>query len=192
MNVYQRNPNVRDFHENRNQPILQEVRASILKNSWHSLCERCKKDSSAKLNSRNSYEAKHFDQLFNKEKALKITQEDGFVSSPPPLLSIDLRLGNHCNLKCMMCYPGESNKLTKDYALGTGEFEFDDHGQKQEIIVNNESQYLVKNSPYEWIDNQDIFDQLSNLGGQVHKIFLAGGEPFLAKNHLHFLTSLVD
>jgi MoaA/NifB/PqqE/SkfB family radical SAM enzyme len=49
---------------------------------------------------------------FTKEDAVSITQSDGALIEQQ-VLSLDLRLGNKCNLQCVMCYPGESNQWYK-------------------------------------------------------------------------------
>lgn len=178
------------FLENRNSRFLNEVRSSMQKNEWHSVCERCKKDSEAGMNSRIEQERQRFSSYFNQEQASLITAKDGSLIEEPPLLSIDLRLGNRCNFKCVMCYPGESHKLYKDYALGTGEWEFDDHGQKIEITQSSSGHFEVKDSPYDWVDSDDVYNLIESKGDTLKKVFIAGGEPFLLEKHLKLLDKI--
>lgn len=178
------------FLENRNTPFLNEVRSFMKRGEWHPACKRCQKDVNAGLDAKILQERRHLESKFRWEEADAITREDGVLLEKPPLLTLDLRLGNRCNFKCVMCYPGESHRWYRDYVKGLGESHYDDHGQEMEIIVSEGGTYTVKNSPYEWIEENTVYDLIENHAGEIQKIFIAGGEPFLIEKHMQLLERI--
>ena len=66
---------------------------------------------------------------FTPEMAYANTNEDGTLKQSK-ILSVDLRVGHQCNLRCVMCFPGESTKWYKDYEEILGETQFGVDGSK--------------------------------------------------------------
>ena len=91
-----------------------------------------------------------------------------FVDTPNPTW-LDLKFGNFCNLKCIMCHPESSSQIATEY-------------QK------NKSKFLsigVKH-PYEGVDDRwweepDTFNRVLEQVKHADYISIAGGEPLLAK-----------
>ena len=105
-----------DISEALNSDTLKEVRLQFLNNEWPEQCRRCKIEQESGKRSRNQWEATMYD--FTREDAISITTPSGEITEQR-VLSMDLRLGNKCNLQCVMCYPGESNQWYKICLLYT-------------------------------------------------------------------------
>lgn len=159
---------------------LKEVRQQFLNNEWPEQCRRCKLEQESGKRSRNQWEATMYD--FTREDAEKITLQDGTVTEKR-VLSMDLRLGNKCNLQCVMCYPGESNQWYKIQERITG----------SKVFMIDDITYDVNNHEhFTWCDKDEYYHLLTDHAQFVEKIKFGGGEPFLVKQHTIFLQNLID
>jgi organic radical activating enzyme len=159
---------------------LKEVRSKFIANEWPDQCRRCKIEQEAGKRSRNQWEATMYN--FTKDDAEKITLTDGTLTESR-VLSMDLRLGNKCNLQCVMCYPGESNQWYKIQEQITG----------SKIFMIDSEQYSVNDDThFTWCDQEAYYHLLTDHAQYVTKIKIGGGEPFLVKAHAVFLQNLID
>ena len=86
------------------------------------------------------------------------------------LQSLDLKLGNTCNLQCAICDPYASSKWAAFYReTGRGTWQ----NQK-------------------WPDKDEFWDSLSEIAPTIKKIELSGGEPFLIKKQKILIDFLVN
>ena len=109
------NASIATIKEIRNSEELKDVRKTILEGKWHSVCSRCKDDENSKLKSRRQSSIEEIRHSFNFEQALELTNIDGSINNEEvPLLDLDIRLGNKCNLKCLTCGPLDSSSWEKD------------------------------------------------------------------------------
>jgi len=83
---------------------------------------------------------------------------------------LDYSVGNLCNLKCMICHPGNSSSWIEDY--------------KKIYPEKNVTQYLFKKRKQIGITN-DVF--LSNIKS-LH--FHGGGEPLMSSEHINLLQRI--
>jgi molybdenum cofactor biosynthesis enzyme MoaA len=94
------------------------------------------------------------------------TTADGTVPGPP--VSLDLRMGNTCNLRCTMCgFPASS-------AHGAGTI----------------PQWVTANlDPYR--DDPTFWEDLQTAAPTLRRIYFAGGEPFLQSGHRRVIDTLI-
>lgn len=85
----------------------------------------------------------------------------------------DLRPGNTCNLKCVMCNPGNSSKWYED---------IDIYKKYRGNIGNGNSKQVRESLDWDWIYTRCVDTALS--------IYIAGGEPFYMKSVQNFLNKL--
>src|SRR6056300_998925 len=103
------------------------------------------------------------------------TQKDGSVAHAPT--SMELHLGNLCNLKCKMCGQQYSNQIGKEL-LEIGEYEpgFLDWLRKESGNVNIWTNNL--SVEYRWFQNQKIKNKLFDyIANHITDIVVIGGEP---------------
>lgn len=81
-----------------------------------------------------------------------------------------LRTGNHCNLKCLMCQPRDSDKIAREY----------DHMGLEYSLTGREE--------FDWIGLAEIKQRIDD----IELLDMLGGEPLLSKPLLEFLRELVD
>jgi MoaA/NifB/PqqE/SkfB family radical SAM enzyme len=109
-----------------------------------------------------------------------ITDTD-WTQDPKPLIFLDLKLGNICNLKCRICGSWSSSS----YAVE--EVEFAPIAEKKRGF---HYQMLKQGA---WArDNQDFWDEINSMSDQIRYLEFTGGEPFMIKEHFRFLERIVD
>lgn len=162
---------------------LKEVRKEILAGNWPSQCKRCQMEHEARGNSRNNWETEKHKDFFTYEDAVARTLEDGtFVD--PELQDYDMRLGNQCNLRCVMCFPGEASKWYDIYEEVMESDFFTVDGTKYNI---NSTQ-----NDFNWIRTRDNINKVVDASPNLKKIKFGGGEPIIIKQHMDILRGLID
>lgn len=107
-----------DLDAMRNNDLLKEVREYMLRGERHPICLRCnEEDDNGIVSRRMSHRGLHEKDGFTIVDAFEHTEKDGTIpdTSKVPLLGADIRLGNLCNQKCRMCYPGESTSWYQEW-----------------------------------------------------------------------------
>lgn len=91
------------------------------------------------------------------------------------LITLDLRLGNTCNLKCIMCRPNESHKWFDDIVQLNNEILPDD--------VKNDISYKLnyERKDYNWIKKEVFWKNIDKILPNIKEIIFGGGEPFMLK-----------
>jgi organic radical activating enzyme len=173
---------LKDTNSVLNCTTLKQVRKQMLDGKCPSQCKRCKLDAESGVQPRNEWETKRHESVFNYLDAIQTTNYQGEVISPK-LISLDLRIGNLCNLRCVMCFPGESTPWYKDYKEITGHDEF---------IVDDKKYTLIKSEgDFDWSSDKEKIDLLINASKFLHKIKFGGGEPLMIKHHHYLLAELI-
>ena len=89
----------------------------------------------------------------------------------------DMRPGRLCNYACRMCWGATSSTVAKEH-------------------LKYPDLQLITNDPYmeikEWIDDENIFDNITKWIPNLHTLKLAGGEPFFMPGVLKLIKWCVD
>jgi len=97
------------------------------------------------------------------------------------LKSLDLKLGNTCNLKCRICTPGSSSLWIKE------DKEVNGYSVLEHIAINIKSE-VTPRMVMQWPENNSKFwNDLEHLLPTVEMFEIYGGEPFLSKQHFELL-----
>ena len=154
------NINQHDYKVWTESSYVKEVQDSFKQGTKHSGCTHCWKQETAGQQSLRQRVLKEY-------KILKIT-EPVVIESP---VSVEIQLGNLCNLKCLMCFEKDSSAILQE---------------NQQLGIS-----LSKQQDYHWSDN--AFDNLNSLLSTKPKVInIRGGEPFYNKNLLKLITDLSD
>jgi len=113
---------------------------------------------------------------------LKHTITDSeWTSDAKPLLFLDLKLGNICNLKCRICGSWSSSKFAAE------EISFLPREEQKESF------------PYQMLragawprENQQFWNQIDSVLDDIRYIEFTGGEPFMIQEHFAMLQGMVD
>lgn len=160
-----------------NSPYMRELRLSLLNNEEPEVCSVCwNKEAGGDKYSKRLGELSIFKDKIDVESLIESTAEDGSIKDN--IVSYDLRLGNLCNLKCVMCNPNSSSKWLED----------------TEILGKYENTGFSKYSmPHlKWPAGNELWDYIHSNYQNIKLMHFAGGEPLLHKKHYSLLKFLVE
>jgi MoaA/NifB/PqqE/SkfB family radical SAM enzyme len=104
-----------------------------------------------------------------------------WTQDPKPLIFLDLKLGNICNLKCRICGSWSSSSYAAE------EVEFAPLAEKKR---GYHYQMLKQGA---WArDNRDFWDEINSMSDQIRYLEFTGGEPFMIREHFQFLERIVE
>jgi radical SAM protein with 4Fe4S-binding SPASM domain len=97
----------------------------------------------------------------------------------PEIERIEIRFGNYCNLKCLMCGPYASSSLGEEYL------------RNEEMFAGNSFKlYNVKT--IRWWEEPGALDKLYSIVRNVKDIHMTGGEPMMIPEVVDILNSIED
>ncbi|MCB0378542.1 MAG: twitch domain-containing radical SAM protein [Bdellovibrionales bacterium] len=170
-----------------NSPYLKKVRKKMMEGQPIKECRRCYEEEKNGYRSHRVIEHGAWKDKVGSEYLSKlIAKMDPEGAMPEGILSVDLRLGNTCNLQCVMCQPRDSSKWKglasqilqdlRDRAL-VSEWKY-----KNNIKVEN----------FEWYRNESFWQDLKSFLPTLRELIIGGGEPMLIKEHLEFIKYCVE
>lgn len=182
-----------------NSDRMKSVRKDMLNGKWPEACLRCEREFKSGMKSRNIYERSMIAELTSAEeypsytKAKALTKDDGSIDNKDfPVSFLDIRFGNLCNLKCVMCSPTDSNQWYDDYNKIWGYKSFMDSHEKIELVKNKKGKLQPSSNIYEWSDDPHIWNQIYKHIDQFRRIYIVGGEPLMIDAHYDFLQKCID
>jgi len=109
-----------------------------------------------------------------------------YFSDQNPIHHVELRLGNFCNLKCVMCGPGSSSSVQVEQQLHQAAFKkIGMHYVKPNIKEYWNTEFGVPFQIEQWVDFSD------QLFRDVRRVNITGGEPFIIPEVLNILDRLM-
>ena len=181
-----------------NSDKMKSIRKNMLKGKWSEDCVRCQREHVNGMISRNIYERTSLAEIVKPEnypsytKTKSLTHPDGSISVKDfPISFLDVRLGNLCNLKCIMCSPTDSSKWYDDYSAVWGYKHFYKSGERVNLITDSKKKLRTEKNIFDWSENKDLWSQIEKRMHQFRRIYIAGGEPLLIKSHYDFLKKCI-
>jgi MoaA/NifB/PqqE/SkfB family radical SAM enzyme len=145
-----------------NSPEMHSVRAEIASGGEPNGCFKC-------------YDPERDGVRSFRQKALGMIN-NGVPFPDEKIHALDLRLGNVCNLSCVMCFAGNSNKILHQHKSMAKHFNW-----KEGRLEKEAEKYHKSN--YDWSDDPVAWDNIiSSVDKNLKHVYLAGGEPFYLKN----------
>jgi MoaA/NifB/PqqE/SkfB family radical SAM enzyme len=161
------------FQEIQNSNHMQSLRQEFLDGKQPQTCRRCWNE---ELAGRTSKRMHTLDRL----KHMGIS--DNWTTDAKPLMFLDLKLGNICNLKCRICGSWSSSQ----FATEELNFIID----KEEKKTSFHYQMLRDGA---WPrESEQFWAQLDSAMSEVRYIEFTGGEPFMIREHFDLLKKLVE
>jgi sulfatase maturation enzyme AslB (radical SAM superfamily) len=177
----------------RNSELMKEVRRDMIAGKRSDHCTRCNKEDDSGFNSRRWVDLKRYWYEFDIDDAIDNTNEDGSIDTEYfPLLDIDLRLDNTCNLKCRMCGPTESHQWYTEWMKTTGFKGFKSYNTRVALEMQDTRAVIVGNNPYQWTERVDIADMMKNDAPHLRIIYMSGGEPLIIEQQYELLQKYID
>ena len=166
------------FSEVWNSDEINEVRRKMLSNKYIDLCKTCYDEEKSGIASHRIRSNEYWDKIINKKDVLKNTSLDGAYTGP--VLSLDLRIGNTCNLACTMCSPNESTLWIRQMEqLQKNLSYFDLKEPITSLRFYLSSQENIQADLMKWHEREELWKDLKTQLSHVKEIVMGGGEPFL-------------
>lgn len=124
-----------------------------------------------------------------------ITNLDGSIDNPK-IVNLDLRFGNLCNQRCIMCGPQHSNQWYGDWAA------LNQSSKKKQIVVekgrykkyviqlDNHGKFGMPEMP-KWWESDVWWNKFESIAHDLRFIYFTGGEPLLVPAMQECLDRLI-
>jgi sulfatase maturation enzyme AslB (radical SAM superfamily) len=123
----------------------------------------------------------------------KITHKDPFTQLDQLPLSLELRLGNQCNLQCISCW-GMSSSLVQSERL-----DILDKGLLKEYNLEKidkkwkeETDIVIKSKLTEWYETDMFYENFRKMAPKLKRLYTTGGEPTVIKANYKILEMLLE
>lgn len=177
------NMNLRDhtIEEVFNSYQMRKTRLQMIAGEIPSSCVKCFKEEANGITSKRQWETKEWAQRLDLKQIVKDTKPDGTV--PVNIPYFDLRLGNLCQLKCIMCSPHDSSSWIKEWKLQFPQY-------KNTDLIKDQG--WDDNFDYTWYQKGSFIESMKTQAKYIKELYFAGGEPLLIPEHYNILEFMVE
>lgn len=163
-----------NFLEVQNSNHMQDLRQQFLDGKQPQTCRKCFREERSGRTSKRMH-------TLNRLKHILKDQEE-WTADSKPLIFLDLKLGNICNLKCRICGSWSSSTFAIE------ELQWLRHGEEKKESYHY--QMLKKGA---WPkENQQFWSEIDQVADQIRYIEFTGGEPFMIQEHFNMLQGIID
>ena len=149
---------------------MQSLRQEFLAGQQPRTCRKCWAVEDASGTSKRMH-------TLNRLKHMGIS--DHWTTDSKPLMFLDLKLGNICNLKCRICGSWSSSQFAAE------ELKFVKDNKKQSFHYQ-----MLKDGAWPR-ENSQFWTELNSSLNDIRYLEFTGGEPFLIQEHFDLLETLV-
>jgi MoaA/NifB/PqqE/SkfB family radical SAM enzyme len=161
-----------DFASIQNSTSMRTLREQFLKEEQPQTCRKCWNEERAGRVSKRMH-------TLDRMKHMGITSE--WTAEAKPLLFLDLKLGNICNLKCRICGSWSSSQYASEEIAQLPPAE-----KKLSFAYQ-----MLKQGAWPR-ENTSFWNQIDTVLEDIRYIEFTGGEPFLISEHFDMLQGIVD
>ena len=167
-----------------NSDYYKKARVQFLAGEEVSDCSACWKEENIGIESHRMIANRGYIKRIGQDTVNQMLSDtaDGVYNSLPPTL--DLRLGNTCNLECTMCQPGDSSKWVARSKKLADKLE----GNLKPIWIYK-SNMVINN---EWYKKEQFWNDLNLIVPTLKHITFGGGEPLYIKEHRKLLEYIIN
>lgn len=164
--------NTASFQNIQNSNSMRKLRQQFLDGEQPQTCRKCWREERSGRTSKR---------MHTLDRLKHMLPEQSWTADAKPLMFLDLKLGNICNLKCRICGSWSSS------TFATEELQFID--QKENRKENHHYQMLKAGA---WPrENPTFWSEIDQISDQIQYIEFTGGEPFMIREHFDMLQGLV-
>jgi MoaA/NifB/PqqE/SkfB family radical SAM enzyme len=163
-----------NFDAIQNSAYMRDLRQQFLDQQQPQTCRKCWNEERAGRTSKRMHTLDRFKHI--------VDDATGWTQQAEPLIFLDLKLGNICNLKCRICGSWSSSQYAAEELADLG------------LDVDRKATY-----PYfmlragAWPREADRFwHEVDSVSDQIRYIEFTGGEPFMIQEHFDLLQRLID
>ena len=162
-----------DFKHIQDSDSMRSLREQFLAGKQPQTCRKCWSEERSGRTSKRMH-------TLDRMKHMGISSE--WTTDAKPLMFLDLKLGNICNLKCRICGSWSSSQFATE-----------------EIAALGLDQDKKASFPYKMLragswprENAQFWNEIDSVLGDIRYIEFTGGEPFMIQEHFDMLQGIVD
>lgn len=161
-----------NFGAIQNSNHMRELREQFLAGEKPQTCRKCWNEERSNRTSKRMH-------TLNRLK--HVLPNDEWTSDAKPLMFLDLKLGNICNLKCRICGSWSSSQFAAEELNQL-------RGEDKKASFHYQ---MLKAGAWPR-ENQSFWDQIDHMLTDIRYIEFTGGEPFMIEEHFDMLQGIVD
>jgi molybdenum cofactor biosynthesis enzyme MoaA len=165
-----------------NTEYMKNIRKKFMNNEVPRECAVCYKEEASGYRSKRQWENEEWFDKIDVDDLLSKVQPDG--TAPFNIKYVDMKLGNKCDLACLMCNPGDSSLWIPDHNK-LQQMEIDPHIKKRTQWKKNNKLNWYKGDSVFWSDLHSKLETIENL-------YIIGGEPTINPEFQSFLEKCVE
>jgi organic radical activating enzyme len=162
-----------DFEDVQNSNQMQQLREEFLAGQQPKTCRKCWNEEDAGRTSKRMH-------TLNRLKHMGI--DSNWTQDAKPLMFLDLKLGNICNLKCRICGSWSSSQFAVEELA---------HSPRDTPKEQNYHYIMLQKGRWPR-ENQQFWNEIDTVLTDIRYIEFTGGEPFLISEHFDMLQGIVD
>jgi MoaA/NifB/PqqE/SkfB family radical SAM enzyme len=156
-----------------NSKSMRDLRRQFLDGKQPQTCRKCWNEERSGRTSKR---------MHTLDRLKHMLPEQDWTIDAKPLMFLDLKLGNICNLKCRICGSWSSSQFATE--------ELNDLHPDADKKSTHAYQMLRAGA---WPrENQKFWNEINTVVDQIRYIEFTGGEPFMIQEHFAMLQGIVD
>jgi MoaA/NifB/PqqE/SkfB family radical SAM enzyme len=162
-----------NFLEVQNSDYMKNLRAQFIAGEQPATCRRCWQEEESGRTSKR---------MHTLDRLKHMLSDQSWTVDAKPLMFLDLKLGNICNLKCRICGSWSSSQFAVE---------------EMAALPANEDK--KKSYAYQMLragswpqENQQFWSEIDLVSDQIRYIEFTGGEPFMITEHFDMLENLIE
>ena len=161
-----------NFIDIQNSNHMLELRSEFLAGHKPNTCRKCWNEEDAGRTSKRMHTLDRLKHVLN---------DDEWSTDAKPLMFLDLKLGNICNLKCRICGSWSSSQFAGE------EISFLPRAEQK----SSHAYQMLRAGAWPK-ENDHFWQQIDNVLSDIRYIEFTGGEPFMIDQHFDMLQGIVD
>ena len=166
-----------------NTTYMKQVRKKLINGQVPKECRVCYKEEATGYRSKRLWENAEWSEKIDFDSIISQVKEDG--EAPFDIHYADMKLGNKCDLACLMCNPADSSLWIPDY------------NKLMQSDISEESKSNLEwrkgQGKLNWYKLDSVFwEDIKNNLSTMTNFYIIGGEPTINKEFESFLQMCVD
>jgi len=152
---------------------MQKLRQEFINGQQPQTCRKCWREERAGRTSKRMHTLDRLKHMLPNEE---------WTADAKPLMFLDLKLGNICNLKCRICGSWSSSTFATEELANLA---------PEDDKKTNHHYHMLRQGAWPR-ENQQFWNEIATVSDQIQYIEFTGGEPFMIQEHFDMLQGLVD
>jgi len=163
-----------EFATIQNSHSMRRLRQEFIDGKQPQTCRKCWREERAGRTSKRMHTLDRLKHM--------LAHETDWTIDAKPLMFLDLKLGNICNLKCRICGSWSSSTFAAEELANLS---------KDEDRKSNHHYQMLRQGAWPR-ENPKFWAEIAQVSDQIQYIEFTGGEPFMIQEHFDLLQGLVD